>query len=703
MRFVLFTFFFPCLILAQHSDSTLKSVLINPFYFNANPHFTKQAASLFFVPGARLRAMQQASLKEVLPLMNGIFVQEGCQSCGFNRLQTDGLSGPYTGLLLNGRPFLPSMGLVYGLEFVPTELLSSLQLDRNGNQNPEWSSFYPAGLLDIQTDQGQQQTARLNLRQSLWDGGAGDRQITLFQPLFWSKSSAQAWINRRDRSAWDVHPDGFSESPKLELNTLGISIQQSLNRLQSMEINLRGLVDSRTGGSDMQLPLPERRVAESISHRYASAELAWTYSAHPRYCQTAFIQIHGIQRHSYYGGNGMEMPGPDSTGQAMLFFGNSRQNLLLLGWKALISFNPSLQLTLNASFSRDFLNDSTPGLQRSLNQQTRTGNLGLQLRWKPLSGLQFKAGLQCPLNDYSGEVRQGNFYTTQTALFFGLLPNIGMECQLAETVELGLNYRSTQRSPQAFEEDLHLNMLGAKPVFVVWSPNLNPEQGHQGVIWIRHQSKFGKNTVLEVKGNATLHRLQGVFVWGGLSSETDYYLQEKSNGKGLWMASGGLEVELRGKRWMLQGMVNSVVQQLDEAQELWDSEEWGYSGEHPRLLKVPDWSGMMRGEVFPGQQQKWSVAAYLRYWGSLELIRMPNQAGELPALIQSPSFLEISITTRFLMGLGKKMALEWEGGLHNLSNALQSDYGMGVQRDPNYVYGPGLPRRFSLGLRFRWW
>lgn len=703
MRYPLIVFLLPCLLSAQRSDSALKSIQLKPFYFNANTHTSKDQAALVFVPSDRIRALQQASLKEVLPLMNGVFVQEACQSCGFNRLQTDGLTGPYTGLLLNGRPFLPSMGLVYGLEFVPAELLSALQLDRSGTHNPEWSSFFPAGLLDIQTRPAQQQTGWLNLRQSLWEGGAGDRQLTLFQPLFWSKGSAQAWLNRRDRSAWDVQPDGFSESPKLELSTLGISLQQALNRTHNLELNLRGLLDSRTGGSDMQLPLPERRVAEAISHQYASAEVAWTFAPNPRYAQTTFLQFHSLQRESYYGGNGMALPGPDSTGQALLFFGNSQQTLLLSGWKANIFLQPNLQLSLNASLGQDLLNDSTPGLQRSLTQQAFNGNLGLQLSWNPKPLLRFKAGLQCPLNAFSGGVKLENFSTSQTALFVGLLPNLGAEFLLSEAIQFGFNYRSTQRSPQVFDEDLHLSMLGAKPIFSIWSPNLKPEHGHQCLIWIRHERKLGKNLVWEAKANATLHRLQGVFVWEGLSAQPDFYLQEKSNGKGLWMLSCGFEAELRGKQWLLQGMVNSIVQRLDEAQELWDSEEWGLSGQHPRLLKVPAWSGMLRGELFPGQQQKWSLSAYLRYWGSIELLRMPNQEGELPALIQSPSFLEISFTARCLMGLGKNMALEWEGGLHNLSNALQADYGIGPQRDPNYVYGPGLPRRFSLGLRFRWW
>jgi outer membrane receptor for ferrienterochelin and colicins len=702
VRFPLFILLLPCLLSAQPSDSALRSIQLNPFYFNANTPENKELSSLVFVSTARIKAMQQASLKEVLPLINGVFVQEACQSCGFSRIQTDGLTGPYSGLLLNGRPFLPSMGLVYGLEFVPAELLSALQLDRSGTQSPEWSSFYPAGLLDIQTSPAAQQTGWLNLRQSHWEGGSGDRQLTLFQPLFWSNGSASFWVNRRDRSAWDVHPDGFSESPKLELSTLGISLQYALNRTHKLEFNFRGLLDSRTGGSDMELPLPERRVAESIAHRYGSAEVAWSFSPNPRYAQTTFLQFHTLHRDSYYGGNGMDLPGPDSTGQAMLYFGKSQQTWLLTGWKAQITLHPSLKASLNASLGHELLNDSTPGLQRSLIQQSLNGNLGLQLSWIPKPLLRFKAGLQCPINTFSGSIVLENFTSTQTAFFLGVLPNLGAEFLLSEALQLGLNYRLTQRSPQVFEEDLHLSMLGAKPIFSVWSPNLSPERGHQGIVWVRYQGKLGKSTEWEAKLNATLHRLHGVFVWNGLSTQPDFFLQEKSNGKGLWMFSCGFESELRGKQWLLQGMVNSVVQRLDVAQELWDSEEWNLSGFHPRLLKVPAWSGMLRAEIFPGQQQKWSLSTFVRYWGSLELLRMPNQVIDLPAVVQSPSFFEISFTARYLMGLGQKMALEWEGGVHNLSNAVQNDYGMGAGRDPNYVYGPGLPRRFSLGLRFRW-
>ncbi len=145
------------------------------------------------------------------------------------------------------------------------------------------------------------------------------------------------------------------------------------------ELNLRGLLDSRTGGSDMQLPLPERRVAEAISQvRLCRSRLDF-YPQSPLCSNHLSAVPHPAA--PKHGGNGMDLPGPDRPVKPFVLW-NSQQTLLLSGWKANIFLQPN-QTLLNASLGQDLLNDSTPGLQRSLTQQAFNGNLGLQLSWNP--------------------------------------------------------------------------------------------------------------------------------------------------------------------------------------------------------------------------------------------------------------------------------------------------------------------------------
>jgi outer membrane receptor for ferrienterochelin and colicins len=690
-------------ILAQNLDSINRSIHLKSFDFQSNTKYGSAALDGIELTAAELRNLQQPSAKELLHLLNGVFVADACQSCGFSRLQTDGLNGPYTGLLLNGRPFLPSLAMVYGLEFLPSELLSSLSLDRSGLAQQEWAGNFPAGLIQLQTDMPALQTAVFSVRQSLWEGGAGDRQITLYQPLVGKKTQASIWLSRRDRTAWDVHPDGFSESPKLQLNTFGFQVIQALNSNHTLECNVRGLVDARSGGSDMHLPTVERRIAETIDHQWVSADLVWNHTVRPHFSQSTFLLMNGLNRQSYYGGNGLEVAGPDTTGQALKYAGDSHQFWLLGGWKSELKLNARLQLNFNASLGRDVLRDATPGFQRKLQQLAWNGSAGIQLRWKPKPILELVAGIQGLANFFQGRLGLDSLSWTSNTLFPALLPAIGLEWKPGEPWQMGVSYRMTQRAPQIFEEDIHLSMLGAQPIFVVWQSDLKPERGHQTLVWARWKRKIGKGLHTELQLRCTVQRLSGIFIWENTSAEELYFLKEKTNGSGLWMVSPSMNFELSGTQWKLQAQGTANVQSLDEPQSLWDESEWGILGWHDRLLQVPHWSGLVRAEWFPGSQNRWSVAGYMRFWGPMDVLRMPNHAHEWPTVVVSPELLELALTARKQWLLAERFSVEGELSVHNLTNALQTDYGQGIHRDPNYVYGPGAPRRIGLGIRCRWW
>ena len=43
--------------------------------------------------------------------------------------------------------------------------------------------------------------------------------------------------------------------------------------------------------------------------------------------------------------------------------------------------------------------------------------------------------------------------------------------------------------------------------------------------------------------------------------------------------------------------------------------------------------------------------------------------------------------------------IELFGGVKNLTNAYQDDFDTGRDRDSGYVYEPGVPRTFYVGIR----
>jgi outer membrane receptor for ferrienterochelin and colicins len=70
--------------------------------------------------------------------------------------------------------------------------------------------------------------------------------------------------------------------------------------------------------------------------------------------------------------------------------------------------------------------------------------------------------------------------------------------------------------------------------------------------------------------------------------------------------------------------------------------------------------------------------------------------------VTSPSFTELNTKVSYIFNLPMvDSGLEIFGGVKNITNAYQSDFDSGKNRDSNYVYGPGMPRSFFVGVRLK--
>jgi outer membrane receptor for ferrienterochelin and colicins len=68
----------------------------------------------------------------------------------------------------------------------------------------------------------------------------------------------------------------------------------------------------------------------------------------------------------------------------------------------------------------------------------------------------------------------------------------------------------------------------------------------------------------------------------------------------------------------------------------------------------------------------------------------------------SRSFTEFTIKMGYTFELkSMNSGIELFGGVKNFTNAFQDDFDTGKNRDSNYVYGPGAPRTYFIGLRLR--
>ena len=75
---------------------------------------------------------QSTSVSEGLNFCSGLRMENDCQNCGFSQLRMNGMEGPYSQILINGRAIFSGLAGVYGLELFPTSIIENIEVIRGG-------------------------------------------------------------------------------------------------------------------------------------------------------------------------------------------------------------------------------------------------------------------------------------------------------------------------------------------------------------------------------------------------------------------------------------------------------------------------------------------------------------------------------------------------------------------------------------------
>jgi len=97
---------------------------------------------------------------------------------------------------------------------------------------------------------------------------------------------------------------------------------------------------------------------------------------------------------------------------------------------------------------------------------------------------------------------------------------------------------------------------------------------------------------------------------------------------------------------------------------------------------------------------KWCISTSGNYTGKMYLPYYGNTIanpieGELR---ESSSFMDLGTKIEYTTKINKADVQFWTG-VKNIFNAYQNDFDKNVDRDPNYIYGPGNPRTVSFGIK----
>lgn len=655
---------------------------------------------------------QAASIAEGLAYTPGLRVENNCQNCGFTQIRLNGLSGPYTQILLNGRPVFSALAGVYGLEQFPASMIDRVEVVRGGG-----SALYGgnaiAGTVNIITKEPLDDRMEASATLLVLPSGRLDHRQSLYAATRFDKTSLSIYAGNRDRQWWDANQDGFSEMTQLSLQNLGMSAVHEWSQSQKLTLDLSLTREQRRGGSDFDRAPHQARIAEAIGHLNTGVSLAWEYrNPNHRARFSIYTSLRHIDRDSYYGAGGRVLAQGDTLTPIDLLainaYGQTADWALAQGFQWNRSLFKNLRVVAGAEWQWMKVKDEMPGYRRIINQQSSTLGQYIQLQWEATARWTLLWGGRLDAVRFNGISTLGDFSYQPEDRKWIAVPRLSILYKHQENWKFRGGYAEGYRTSQVFDEDLHIESVGGAARFVKFSPNLLPEYARSLTLsadWTRIRINHQWNWQTEF----FLTRLENPFLYSGATEENGYAVQWKRNGSGAIVM--GIHQEWRwahSNDFQLQAGFTLQSARYQNKEVIWADEG---RNEIPdvvtqHLLRNPELYGFGTAEWKP---KNWTFSFNIQYTGRMtvpHVIGWPGGAigdngarAQYTQLVSTPDFLDLGLRAGKSWNAGGHYRLTFLISVGNILNAFQNDFDSGANRDAAYIYGPLRPRNWGFTLQ----
>jgi outer membrane receptor for ferrienterochelin and colicins len=646
---------------------------------------TDAAVIVNVIDSKLLEQTQACNISEGLRFQPGLRVENDCQTCNYTQLRMNGLGGGYSQILINGRPvFSPLTGL-YGMEQIPANMVERIEVVRGGGSALYGSSAI-GGTVNVITRIPKESSYDVSITSQLVNGEAWDNVLSGNINMLTHKHNAGAavYVNRRMRQAYDHNGDNFSELPHLANNSFGANLFFKPRYNQKLELSFSSLNEYRYGGEMVEEAAHQAKQAEERTHAVLMGGLDYQINFNEE--NSSFILYLAGQKTDRDHYTGIFPYDSAEISEHLIDppYGFTYNHTIQAGTQ----FNQRFQnflggtniLTAGMEYVYDKVHDTIRAYQYLLDQTT--GNLGLFLQsdWEVVKGMTVLAGLRADKHNMVDRVIWS--------------PRVSLLYKLKTFTQFRLTWGTGFRAPQAFDADMHIAFAGGGVSRISLSPDLIEERSNSlsgSINYDKASEKFIVGFTLE--GFYT--KLNNAFYLQPVGQDEYGDLFEKRNGSGASVQGGTFE--LRGnynKKMQLEAGFTLQTSLYDDPIE-------HIEGEEPKreFLRTPNQYGYFTYSLTPGDRFNASFTGV--YTGPMELVHFagaPEQT--IDEYVRTPEFFEIGVKAGYTFKFEVvDSGLEIFGGVKNLTNAYQDDFDTGRNRDSNYVYGPGAPRTYYLGLR----
>ncbi len=624
----------------------------------------------------KLENSNAVCLSQGLSYEPGLRVETNCQNCGFQQVRINGLDGSYSQILINNRPIISSLGSVYIIEQIPTNMIERVEVLRGGG-SALFGSNAVAGVINVITKEPTTNSLTVSNVTDFIDGKEPDINTFLNASIVSENRQYGAYLfaSSRQRSPFDDNGDGFSEIGKITAKNLGFSSYFKINSYNKITLDYYNLGEFRRGGNKFNLPPQMTDITEQADNNINTASLKYDYfSTNLKHKIEFYSSAQIIDRTSYYGAQ----QNPNAFGAT-----SGKTSLTGIQYSYQIDtllFLPSI-FTLGSEYSYDELNDNMLGYQRTINQTINIESIFAENEWESKE-LTFLFGLRLDKHNLVNNLI--------------VSPRINLRYSLLDNLNFRASYSSGYRVPQIFDEDLHKGAVNGAVYILSNQPGLSPEKSNSFSTSFDYyfSNILGDGNIL-VEGFYT--KLNNAFVIQTIGKDSlgNLLLERKNSNDGALVAGINLELKLVPiESFQLQ--IGFTVQQSNYLQEQKWSDNPNIAPEK-KMFRTPDNYGYFT--AYYSLLKSFNISLSGTYTGSMLVKHYAGYISEDVAKVTNP-FFDLTVKFNYDIYLEQQKTFEISTGIQNVFNSYQNDFDKGEFRDADYIYGPSLPRSVFIGAKF---
>ncbi|MBQ8221900.1 MAG: TonB-dependent receptor [Bacteroidales bacterium] len=653
------------------------SVLMKDVVVSANRYEVdrKEAATIVNVLTPKIFTnTNSVNLAEGLNYQPGLRVENTCQNCGVNAVRINGLEGKYSQILIDSRPIFSSLAGVYGLEQIPVSMIDRVEIIRGGGSAIFGSSAI-GGVVNIITREPIRNSLDISNTTQLIGGKSWDNVTSMNAALVSSnrKVGANIFGMSRNRQGYDHDGDGYTELGMLKGTSLGLRAYYRFSNQAKLTAEYHIMHEFRRGGDSIQKMPHQVTVAEQAEHYIHGGGLTYDFmSKNLKTRFSLFTSLQKVDRNTYYG-----------TQYDINAYGTSNDFSWVTGGQYNQTFDKLIfmpsEFVAGVEYSVNKLEDIQLAYNRTLIQDIYIASVFAQNEWK-----NSRIGLLI-----GARVDKHNLIDNVV-----ISPRANFRYVFTETLTGRLSYSSGYRAPQAFDEDLHIMAVGGEVAIISLSPDLKPEYSNSFSGSINWSSNI-KGGEINILAEGFYTTLNDVFILkeNGTDAQGNL-LMERTNGSGAYVAGVNLEATYTPIRDFNMQLGYTFQQSRYKEPETWS--ENPNIRPQTRMFRTPDHYGFLTMDYT--MFDALNIALSGTYTGSMLVQHFAGYVAEDEEVI-TPNFFDMGIKIAYDIKVSNNSTLQFNAGVKNIFNSYQDDFDQGADRDAGYIYGPGLPRTFFLGLK----